>query len=177
MPGPELPEAVPNWCAATASGIQQGDILIDFPLLSVKIVEDEPQLARASMTVVVLTQSCDIQKKSHEWVLLGQVFSYGVAATQMEHLKRTEYKRSLVEGNAVADFLLPPSPPGLPDWSIVHFRNVFSVPKAYVLSNSAANRLQLMSPYREHLSQAFARFLMRVGLPSGLQPYLSQIGA
>ena len=28
-----------------------------------------------------------------------------------------------------------------------------------------ARRLRLLPPYREHLSQSFARFFMRVGLP------------
>jgi hypothetical protein len=32
-------------------------------------------------------------------------------------------------------------------------------------------RLRLLPPYREHLSQAFARFFMRVGLPVDIPPF------
>ena len=33
-------------------------------------------------------------------------------------------------------------------------------------------RLRLNPPYREHLSQAFARFCMRVGLPVDIPPFV-----
>jgi hypothetical protein len=33
------------------------------------------------------------------------------------------------------------------------------------LSKRNGKRLRLLPPYREHLSQAFARFFMRIGLP------------
>jgi len=36
-------------------------------------------------------------------------------------------------------------------------------------------RLRLLPPYREHLSQAFARFFMRVGLPSDIPPFADEI--
>jgi hypothetical protein len=32
-------------------------------------------------------------------------------------------------------------------------------------------RIRLLPPYREHLSQAFARHFMRVGLPSGIPQF------
>jgi hypothetical protein len=32
----------------------------------------------------------------------------------------------------------------------------------------AGDRLRLLPPYREHLSQAFARYFMRVGLPQDI---------
>ena len=35
--------------------------------------------------------------------------------------------------------------------------------KAFTITQ--AHRLRLLPPYREHLSQAFARYFMRVGLP------------
>ena len=41
------------------------------------------------------------------------------------------------------------------------------LPKIFVEKVAAAQnpRLRLKAPYREHLSQAFARFYMRVALP------------
>jgi len=33
------------------------------------------------------------------------------------------------------------------------------------LAKKKGKRLRLLPPYREHLSQAFARFFIRVGLP------------
>jgi hypothetical protein len=45
---------------------------------------------------------------------------------------------------------------------------VYSVPRGFLeslLNQRMQSRLRLLPPYREHLSQAFARFFMRVGLP------------
>ena len=50
----------------------------------------------------------------------------------------------------------------------VFFHEVFTLPRWFLeglLAARALPRLRLRPPYREHLSQAFARFFMRVGLP------------
>jgi hypothetical protein len=51
---------------------------------------------------------------------------------------------------------------------VVDFHEVFSLPVEFLqlwLTKSGQRRLRLLPPYREHLSQGFARFFMRVGLP------------
>jgi hypothetical protein len=51
---------------------------------------------------------------------------------------------------------------------VVDFHEVFSLPLDFLqlwAAKSGERRLRLMPPYREHLSQGFARFFMRVGLP------------
>lgn len=52
-------------------------------------------------------------------------------------------------------------------WSVVDFRQLFTLPKEFLeaFTSAAGQRLRLRSPYREHLAQAFARYFMRVGLP------------
>ena len=57
--------------------------------------------------------------------------------------------------------------------SIVDFHEVFSLPVAFLelwLAAAGQRRLRLAPPYREHLSQAFARYFMRVGLPVDIDP-------
>ncbi len=54
------------------------------------------------------------------------------------------------------------------DIRLVDFHEVFSIPRSFLeslLSQRGKQRFRLLPPYREHLSQAFARFFMRVGLP------------
>ncbi len=56
--------------------------------------------------------------------------------------------------------------------TIVDFHEVFSLPVDFLelwLRKSGQPRLRLLPPYREHLSQAFARFFMRVGLPLDIE--------
>jgi hypothetical protein len=50
---------------------------------------------------------------------------------------------------------------------VVDFRRVYSLPLPFMRKRATVSRprLRLLPPYREHLSQAFARFFMRVGLP------------
>ena len=51
---------------------------------------------------------------------------------------------------------------------IVDFHEIFTIPRTFLeslLEQRGQPRLRLLPPYREHLSQAFARFFMRVGLP------------
>jgi hypothetical protein len=55
---------------------------------------------------------------------------------------------------------------------VVDFHEVFSLPLDFLIAWLRAKnetRLRLRPPYREHLSQAFARFFMRVGLPSDIK--------
>ena len=54
---------------------------------------------------------------------------------------------------------------------VVDFHKIYTIPRDFleaILRRQAGPRFQLRPPYREHLSQAFARFFMRVGLPQNL---------
>ena len=52
-------------------------------------------------------------------------------------------------------------------YRVVDFRNIYSISLDFIkdFNKMKCQRLRLLPPYREHLSQAFARFFMRVGLP------------
>ncbi|HEV3438433.1 MAG TPA: hypothetical protein VG122_13810 [Gemmata sp.] len=56
---------------------------------------------------------------------------------------------------------------------VVNFREIYSLPIGYLQQHAAAlgSRWRLQSPFLEHFSQAFARFFMRVGLPSTIPPF------
>ena len=56
---------------------------------------------------------------------------------------------------------------------IVDFNNIYTIPKNLAKEIAKQNkiRLRLCPPYREHLSQSFARFFMRVGLPINIKIY------
>lgn len=56
---------------------------------------------------------------------------------------------------------------------IVDFKRVFSLPVGFLrnFAGRRGSRVQLMPPYREHLFQSFARYIMRVGLPVDIPPF------
>lgn len=60
------------------------------------------------------------------------------------------------------------------EYVVADFRNVYSVPIDFLSSlvrDRGGERLRLLPPYREHLSQSFARFIMRVGLPQDIPKF------
>ena len=64
--------------------------------------------------------------------------------------------------------------PGLEqDFALIDFHALFtlSVQLAQEFANQAGSRVRLLPPYREHLSQSFARLFMRVGLPTDIPPF------
>jgi hypothetical protein len=163
-----LSQAPPNWYGPAQDNLQQGDLLQEFPTLIITPrAGGEWGLSKRHSTVAVLTQSCDIVKERQEIILLVPVVPYRVLKEQDSNARSSDFKRSLLRGTAIAEFLLPPLVDS-DEWLVALFRNVVSMPKAYVIENSSS-RVALDSPYREHFAQAYARFVMRVGLPSGLQ--------
>jgi len=56
---------------------------------------------------------------------------------------------------------------------VVSFRQVFGLLMEFVNEQARQHisRLRLLPPYREHLAQSFARFIMRVGLPEDIPPF------
>ncbi len=56
---------------------------------------------------------------------------------------------------------------GLEDYQVVDFHNIYGIDINWLLTHieSVKKRIRLLPPYREHLSQSFARYFMRVGLP------------
>jgi hypothetical protein len=59
------------------------------------------------------------------------------------------------------------------DALVVDFRQIYSLPVSF-LRNFAAKavmRKRLKSPYLEHTAQSFARFFMRVGLPTSIDQF------
>jgi len=59
------------------------------------------------------------------------------------------------------------------DYLIVDFHNVYSIHYDLLINivQKQTKRIRLLPPYREHLSQAFARFFMRIGLPVDIPPF------
>jgi hypothetical protein len=59
------------------------------------------------------------------------------------------------------------------DAHIVDFREIHSLPVLFLASHAGklGRRWRLKPPYLEHFAQAFARFFMRVGLPSAIRKF------
>lgn len=164
--------AYDGWYAESPD-VQQGTLAFEVDVF-IHADENPENADYRKVSAIVLTQSCDIGKRSQTSLLIAEVHDFmqffnGGAS----FLKKTEYRNSLARGTSISDFLLPPHPGGLLNWSIVNFRSLYVVDASRFAAHqrTADSTICLASPYTEHLSQSFARFMMRVGLPSGLQDF------
>lgn len=162
----------------SADTILQGDLIPDCPIIIPPkyfhpddIIDVDVQLINS----IILSQSCDLENDKLEIVL---VCPYHILNEFIE--SNEVWNKSLKSKQRVKDNLRKGFFPGyhllnkfdgyLADYLVVDFKNVFGINiqslKNIVLSKK--ERVRLLPPYREHLSQAFARYFMRVGLPQDI---------
>lgn len=169
----------PWYDKVSGDNIQQGDIIESCPVL---ILPSQLSLGPSGTAaepldipfecrdVIVMSQTCDMVKDREK---ISEVLLCGVWQ-----------KSDFTPGQTMADFndwerARKGQLPGFHvlnkceieefrrDFRIVDFRRVHSLPLDFVrkMALESGERARLLPPYREHLSQAFARFFMRVGLP------------
>ena len=184
-----------NWYRVVAAGtpITQGDIILGCPVMTWAASEldlgnrDEIDVwkrvaAAVKFDVIVMTQACDLAQSRVENVILcphtaledyrivfeREMHAGGQTPTQKAWRRHCDdikdgFAWHLAMLNAEAHSELRTS------HRVVDFTEVYTVPRSFIeslITHRAKPRLSLLPPYREHLSQAFARFFMRVGLPS-----------
>jgi len=161
--------------------LQQGDFIPECPIVIPPTSFEEGkdyEISIQQIDSIILSQSCDLVNSKIEIVL---VCPYYPLKTFVEGLREDERsKRGL---SKVVDNLRKGHLPGyhlldkdsnidtLHDYQVVDFKNVYGI-NFKALQGIAAplsTRVRLLPPYREHLSQAFARYFMRVGLPQDIK--------
>jgi hypothetical protein len=163
------------YCIVENATLEQGDFFFSCPVtvpvstpkgntIDVEVLEYD---------IVVMSQSCDLENGKIDLVLVCPFFPLSDIRKEGYYATKEGYK-SLLNGTSVGyhllnrvdleDFVLDPV--------VIDFRNVYSVPYMFLIrhANETPKRVRLLPPYREHLSQAFARFFMRVGLPLAITP-------
>jgi hypothetical protein len=172
-----MAENYPWYSVVSGPEILQGDVIYDCPIIMPTgempehAIGTEYTLAAEIRTydVVIMSQSCDLEQQKLDLVLVCPHWSLKEFMDKDDYLKSSKGRTDLKRGNIPGYHVLNKC--DLERWTnearVVDFRNVYSLPYDF-LKNLAINRgerLRLLPPYREHLSQAFARFFMRVGLP------------
>jgi hypothetical protein len=151
--------------------VWQGDVINSCPIV---VPSHAIELGKVSAEVieydvVVMSQSCDLVQKKLNLVLVCPFYHLSEFENRSDFFKGKEGKEALRRGDAPGYHLLNKCELGgfETDYLVLDFRSVYSVPFDFLmdLAKSRGGRLRLLPPYREHLSQAFARFFMRVGLP------------
>lgn len=166
------------WAQVNESTLQQGDYLTD---CAVPIFIDPtvgPQARDVPVDVfdlIVLTQSCDLEHEKVRLVAMCPIYAIAKFEERNPDFQKKgrwdEVRKGRVEG---LHMLGSPTTPGNNrEALVVDFREIYSLPFEYLTKHATelGPRWRLKPPYLEHFSQAFARFFMRVGLPSSIPEF------
>lgn len=162
--------------------LRQGDLLWGCPRvrLTTAALTQGKESKVETVHAVVLTQSCDLlvregKKPKADIVLLCPFYTKKEVSgtSQFKDLKAWEECR---RGQRPRFHVLNrcETEPFENEFLLVDLGAAFSLDYEVVVDTAQAvtSRPRLLPPYREHLSQAFARYYMRVGLPSDIPPFV-----
>ncbi len=157
--------------------LEQGDLLPRCPVVVPPANLTETLLAMAQgeearlrmqgqpVDLIVMSQSCDLANDKISQVLLCGYFP---AANQSKNIRENIRKERMPALHLIEKC---DAPNHFFEQQIIDFRTIYTLPKnfASAFAKTLETRVRLLSPYKEHLSQAFARYFMRVGLPRPLR--------
>lgn len=165
------------WQAVEGAALNQGDWLEEcyIPVLLSEVNPLEGSIVDLNLevrNVIVLTQSCDLENGKAPLVAVCPVYRLSEwEETYPEFATRGRWE-SVRQGRIEGLHLLAGvhGPQVNTESIVVDFRQIYSLPIIYLTNHAerAVRRSRLRSPYLEHFAQAFARFFMRVGLPSNI---------
>jgi len=170
------PVEYPWYQAVQGPNFTQGDIFKSCPIpiptpdqAFLEAAEGKEKLTAdidiAAASLIVMSQACDIEHEKVETIVLCPVWPFKEVSDHF--LRSTDGKEALRKGNLPAYHLLNKDEDLGVEYMMVDFHRLYTLPKSFVrlVAERGGERARLLPPYREHLSQAFARYFMRVGLP------------
>jgi len=159
--------------------LQQGDFVLKCqifqPAVEAYKTGQKLKTIAKEYDVIVMSQSCDLIYEKIDLVLVSPFFSLKKLGNIQSGYKSAEMKEHLRKGHIIGMHLLNKcNINGDADYLVVDFKSTFAVPLTFLkqIVSRVDNRKRLLPPYREHLSQAFARFFMRVGLPVDIPSFI-----
>ena len=173
----------PFWDQSTEPTLRQGDLL---PECLVPVpTPDFDSMANAGETIeipcdvydlIIVTHSCDLENEPNpQFVVLCPIYPVVKFESINEDFKKGGKWNLVRQGRVMGLHLLasPTEPANNRKALVVDFRETYSLPYGYLARRISELEWhwRLRSPYLEHFSQAFARFFMRVGLPSSIPKF------
>ncbi len=168
----------PFWFQVHEATLRQGDYLPRclVPVFASGLTGSGTQEVIADeFDLILLTQSCDLEQRKVRLVAASPIYPLAEFEAVNPAFARKGRWNEVLKGRAEGLHLLasPHNPDNNREALVVDFREIYSLPYDYLAERAIqlGPRWRLKSPYLEHFSQAFARFFMRVGLPSTIPAY------
>ena len=176
---PEMPPTESFWTEVTGEHLAQGDYLLGCPVPVFPVnygqTEGNSAVGVRLVDLIVVTQSCDLENKKVSLVAMCPIWTVAQLKVLDEKYGKADRLEEVRKGKFEALHMLSSTDTPAIQWDvrIVDFREIHSLPVEFLGSHAVklGKRWRLKSPYLEHFSQAFARFFMRVGLPSAIQKF------
>jgi hypothetical protein len=168
------------WSVCKGDELRQGDVLENCAIAIVPNAfsqeSNEDEVLIETRRLIVVTQSCDLANGKAPYVALCPIHRLKEMEQADEKFTERgrweEVRRCRVEGL----YMLPSLTPDETNRNelVADFRMIVSLPMGYLKGHaiSIGERPRLESPFVEHFSQSFARFFMRVGLPSQIPKFV-----
>ncbi len=167
----------PFWCEVNERKLAQGDLLNRclVPVFKPDFGTNGGEVPVGESDLIIITQSCDLENAKVDLVALCPIYSLAeFEEGNPQYKKRGEWEK-VRKGRVEGLHLLgsPATPDDNQGALVVDFGQIFSLPPAYLekRAEELGPRWRLDSPFLEHFSQAFARYFMRVGLPSSIPTF------
>ena len=125
--------------------------------------------------LIVVAQSCDLENRKARFVATCPIHTLAEFEDANFSYRRKGQWEQVRKGRVEGLHLLasPEHPEENREALVVDFGHIISLPLEYLEAHASTlgDRWRLRSHYLEHYSQAFARFFMRVGLPSAIPAF------
>lgn len=167
------------WVGTTGDGLAQGELLPGclVPHIPETLTAQTPlsPIPLQEFSLIVVTQSCDLVNAKAGLVALCAIYTLPEYEASNPMFAKKGAWEEVRKGRREGLYLLasPTKPEVSREALVVNFRELVSLPVGYLRNHATAlgERWRLQPPFLEHFSQAFARFFMRVGLPSAIPPF------
>lgn len=167
------------WTQVNESTLSQGDLLRNclIPIFEPDFDRGEQpaDVPVVEADLVIVTQSCDLVNAKVSLVALCPIHTLVSFEERNSEFKSKgkweQVRKGRIEG---LHLLASPTDPEINrEALVVDFGQIISLPFDYLTERARGlgDRWRLDSPFLEHFSQAFARFFMRVGLPSSIPQF------
>ncbi|MFI5201069.1 MAG: hypothetical protein ACHQNE_01615 [Candidatus Kapaibacterium sp.] len=167
------------WVSISEESLEQGDLLRNClyrVTFSPNLKSESVRTDLAQSDLIIVSQSCDIvADRMPQQIALCPIFHVEKLQAEFEQFRKKGVWNEVKRGRRLGYYLLqcPEDPNDTQKAIVVDFRQIISLPSDYVVQRARemGERWRLTPPQREHFSQAFGVYFMRVALPETLPDF------
>ena len=170
-------EKIDIWKNIRSDDVMQGDLLprMKVPFFWPKEGSELPsdKVDIDEFDLIVMTQSCELENQKSPFVIMCRVLTIEAISGDFQRAFGKKLNDSQLDSirkgmkQGLHMLACPEDPHNNRKSLIVDFRMAVSLPVEYINfhAKSLPSRWRLLSPFSEHMSQAFGVYFMRVALP------------